>query len=333
MEEETKDTEAVDPDTGEILEERKANAYQPVLPFWSLEEIRARVQQVRAQMKEGTHFDKPMGRETGKDTLLKPGAELLAAEFQLRPSFRWERDSKKDHNGYLFTCTLIHFPSGVAVGQGLGYATTAEAKHAFRWESTGRPSSYGESPPEEGWKSRNLGGRWVWCRRVNNPDIADEINTVVKMGKKRSFVDAVLTACACSDMFTQDLEDHPHEPEGGTEPKAEPKATPKPPEEPKRRGRPPKAKETPPEVQETKEQIAAMVGDQDTGEPDAIESHQQMEYWCNAIEFCKTQDDLKALYDEMAAAKKGKKRMIPSHSAKVSETYKRKFGELFGKKE
>jgi len=132
-------------------------------------------------------------------------------------------------------------------------------------------------------------------------------------------------------MFTQDLEDHPHEPDGGTEPKAEPKATPKPTEETKRRGRPPKTKETPPEVQETKDQIAAMVGDQDTGEPDTIESHQQMEYWCNAIEFCKTQDDLKALYDEMAAAKKGKKRMIPSHSARVSETYKRKFGELFGK--
>ena len=32
-------------------------------------------------------------------------------------------------------------------------------------------------------------------------------NTVLKMAKKRALVDAVLTATAASDIFTQDLED------------------------------------------------------------------------------------------------------------------------------
>jgi hypothetical protein len=43
--------------------------------------------------------------------------------------------------------------------------------------------------------------------KVENPDIADTYNTVLKMSKKRAYVDAVITACAASDIFTQDAED------------------------------------------------------------------------------------------------------------------------------
>ncbi len=43
--------------------------------------------------------------------------------------------------------------------------------------------------------------------RKENPDIADTYNTVLKMAKKRAFVDASLTATAASDIFTQDVED------------------------------------------------------------------------------------------------------------------------------
>jgi len=43
--------------------------------------------------------------------------------------------------------------------------------------------------------------------RVQNPDVADTINTVLKMAKKRAHVDAAIALARCSDMFTQDVED------------------------------------------------------------------------------------------------------------------------------
>ena len=43
--------------------------------------------------------------------------------------------------------------------------------------------------------------------KVENDNPADCYNTVLKMAKKRALVDAVLTATAASDIFTQDLED------------------------------------------------------------------------------------------------------------------------------
>ncbi len=45
------------------------------------------------------------------------------------------------------------------------------------------------------------------ARKLENDNPADDYNTVLKMAKKRALVDAVLTATAASDIFTQDLED------------------------------------------------------------------------------------------------------------------------------
>ena len=42
---------------------------------------------------------------------------------------------------------------------------------------------------------------------MENPDLADVYNTVLKIAKKRAHVDASLTATAASDIFTQDMED------------------------------------------------------------------------------------------------------------------------------
>lgn len=51
--------------------------------------------------------------------------------------------------------------------------------------------------------------------RVPNPDAADLVNTLQKMGQKRSQVAAVLVVTNCSDAFTQDFEEAPeHAAEG-----------------------------------------------------------------------------------------------------------------------
>jgi hypothetical protein len=47
----------------------------------------------------------------------------------------------------------------------------------------------------------------VIVRRVEVPDIGDSYNTILKMAKKRAYIDAILSATAASDIFTQDLED------------------------------------------------------------------------------------------------------------------------------
>lgn len=44
-------------------------------------------------------------------------------------------------------------------------------------------------------------------RKYARTDFATNLNTVLKMAKKRSYVDAILTACHASGTFTQDIED------------------------------------------------------------------------------------------------------------------------------
>jgi len=44
-------------------------------------------------------------------------------------------------------------------------------------------------------------------RKYQRTDFAGNLNTILKMAKKRSYVDAVLTACHASGVFTQDIEE------------------------------------------------------------------------------------------------------------------------------
>ena len=43
--------------------------------------------------------------------------------------------------------------------------------------------------------------------RIENIEIFNYVNTILKMAKKRAFVDAILQVASLSEMFTQDLED------------------------------------------------------------------------------------------------------------------------------
>jgi hypothetical protein len=70
---------------------------------------------------------------------------------------------------------------------------------------------------------RKIEGAWIIFRksaeRVENPDIADCYNTVLKIAKKRAHVDAMLTATAASDIFThEEIEDDEESVSERTEP-------------------------------------------------------------------------------------------------------------------
>lgn len=187
------------------------------------------IQHVMASvMKKDEHFGTIPG--CNKPSLYKPGAEKLSLVFRLRPEYRIIRyDMDHGHREYEVTCTLYHIPTGQSVGEGVGSATTMEGKYRFRG---GEKEGTGQPVPTNYWNLKNAGdmdgakkliggagfgvgkidGKWEICvigekQEYDNP--ADYYNTILKMAKKRAHVDAILTATAASDIFTQDVEDMP----------------------------------------------------------------------------------------------------------------------------
>ena len=159
---------------------------------------------------------------------LKSGAEELCLTFRLPPAYNVEeRQLECGHREYRVTTTLTSITSQVLVGQGVGACTTLENKYKFRAgpaEITDRAvrRAYWETCQDDPAKAQELiGGKgftvkkvdgqgWVVAKggeKVENDNPADCYNTVLKMAKKRALVDAVLTATAASDIFTQDLEE------------------------------------------------------------------------------------------------------------------------------
>lgn len=151
-------------------------------------EVRTQVNQIQYLMKnvlqEGEHYGTIQGCGN-KPTLLQPGAEKIAYMFHFVPTYEVTRhELGNGHREYETKCTLISRDTGERVGEGLGTCSTMESKYRYRKVYKGNSKT-----------------------RQENPDIADTWNTVLKISKKRSFVDAVKSTTAASDIFTQDIED------------------------------------------------------------------------------------------------------------------------------
>lgn len=178
---------------------------------------------MREAMTENLHFGKIPGCGD-KPTLLQPGAQMLCSVFCLTDSLDvLASDLPGGHREYRVTCT-IQAPNGQR-WQGVGLATSMETKHRYRsngasFEDTGEPIPSDSKDRKVEYRKRGFGmkqieGVWRWVKysssgsedKVENPNPADCFNTVLKMAKKRAYVDATITATACNDLFTQDLED------------------------------------------------------------------------------------------------------------------------------
>lgn len=191
-------------------------------------------------MKEDQHYGKVPGCGD-KPTLLQPGAQLLAHLFRLRPEYEIiETDLPASHKRFRVTCRLFFIGSipEIKIAEGVGESSSMESKHRFRnaapiIEPTEDvvPKAYwqwreqlGDAEARkrlaEAYDGQNVGpkkidGQWKIViykggggdEKVENPNPADVFNTVLKIAKKRAFVDATITATASSDFFTQDLED------------------------------------------------------------------------------------------------------------------------------
>lgn len=195
----------------------------PMRPADLVQQV-ALVQEVmKAVMRDGEHYGVVPGCGD-KPTLLQPGAQKLAMVFRLAPKLDInEKELGGGHREYMTRCDLYSITTGKLVGSGVGSCSTMESKYRYRnvadYEVTDQdiPRDAKERKAEyrkQGFGMKKVDGQWLWVRykdtgKVENPDIADVYNTVLKMSKKRAFVDAVLTTTAASDIFTQDIEDLP----------------------------------------------------------------------------------------------------------------------------
>lgn len=165
-----------------------------------------------------------------KPTLLKSGAEKLCMAFRLVATFRetigyGDGDARPDIT--VDTVCNLHLgdADGPVVGQGVGNANS--------WEKRYRRRPAELSCPRCGvmgaiTKSKRDGGWFCWSKKggcgteyppgapeierqprgqMDNPDPYDLLNTLKKISKKRSHVDAALTTTGTSGLFTQDLDE------------------------------------------------------------------------------------------------------------------------------
>ena len=203
-----------------------------------------RVRRIQLELMVGPTKEDPEGEDYGvipgtkKPTLLKPGAEKICNAYGLVPTFEetWiDGDGvTAPHLRVRMKC-LLHRgdATGPVIGEGVGAANSWERKHRYRRGERTCPTCGVEGAilrskiaddqtGDKGWfcwaKRGGCGANFVSTAEeivgqevgdVENKDPFDVENTLLKMAKKRSHVDATLTATATSGLFSQDLEDLP----------------------------------------------------------------------------------------------------------------------------
>jgi hypothetical protein len=174
----------------------------------SMQNVMARVQLIHTVMEKvmikDTHYGVVPG--TNKPTLLKPGAEVLATTFQLAPTVTTDIQRSEDAIRVTAHVSLHSVQSGLFLGEGVGECSTGEEK--FKWRASVSDEEFNSVPEDKkriAYKKGKGGSSYTIKQIRQNPD--DMANTVLKMAKKRAFVDAILTVTGASDIFTQDVED------------------------------------------------------------------------------------------------------------------------------
>ena len=186
---------------------------------------------MKSLMKEDVHYGVIPG--TKKNTLYKAGAEKLSLMFKISPKYHRETiDLPNNHREIIITTNLYDY-NGKFLGAGVGSCSTMESKYRYRNSGKVCPGCGVEGTVF----TSNFEGADYYCNKgkggcgknfktgskeavdirnqkagkIENPDLPDQYNTILKMAKKRSLVDAILTRTAASDIFEQDLDEFTEE--------------------------------------------------------------------------------------------------------------------------
>jgi hypothetical protein len=211
-----------------------------------LEALKKGQERVKLIQKSVMTAGEDYGEIAGRITLYKSGAEKLLQFYQLAATTIYDitwGDGKSQPEITIISTTAIHIgdKEGPIVAEGIGAATSWEKKYRWRKGERACPSCGVEGAVIKGnpkyaprdndgvveagfeqggwlcWKKKDGCGRSFPDKSPEiisqsvaqeaNPDPFDLLNTMVKMGKKRSVVDGTLQATATSGLFGQDLED------------------------------------------------------------------------------------------------------------------------------
>jgi hypothetical protein len=224
----------------EIVRSNSANFLAPAVDVSrALIAYQAKKDFIKAVLVEGVDFGTIPGAGD-KPALKKPGAEKLSNFFGLSPVFEdvstTEDWTGENHSGepffyYRQRCKL--YSGERMVGSADGSCNSWEKKYRYRGGERLCPQCAKPAIKKSKFKPRNtaLGNAPGWycfdkaggcgaefaandpaivdqvIGQVKNVDVAEQVNTILKMAQKRALVAAILIATGASDYFTQDIED------------------------------------------------------------------------------------------------------------------------------
>ena len=152
---------------------------------------------------------------TPKPSLWKPGAELLANYFGLvasDPVIESKIEDRSEKPYFEYVIKQRFYRDGVLIGAGEGACNTKETRYAFRWLTQNKlPKDTDVSQLESQERSYNNSKFQVYKWPTSPDEVFTLQNTVLKMAKKRAFIDGILSITGASRIFTQDLKEEPEE--------------------------------------------------------------------------------------------------------------------------
>ena len=181
---------------------------------------------VGGNFRENTDYGPPFPG-SDKKSLLLPGAEKFNLLFDVRPDFVViERviDMNTGFCLYHLGCKLIHKNTGTVFGYGEGSCNSYESKFRYRNANRSCPNCGAETL----YKSKQGPGYFCWVKKggcgftfpdndpniinqevgkVENDNLFDVWNTILKQAEKRAMVAAVVYTGGVSELFTQDADD------------------------------------------------------------------------------------------------------------------------------
>lgn len=224
---------------------RHAQANTALAPVISLADAIRKDKEIRGfikdylSVKEGDYGIIP---GTPKPTLLQPGAQKLTALYGLTPRYpsgemivTEDFEGRPPHAGipyvsYTVICRLERRNDLTIMGEGIGVCHTYESRYLYRNAKRACPACGAEAIMKSMYPDRDTGDIGWYCNpkgggckanfvsthieitgqevgRSYNDNILDLVNTVAKIGAKRSLIMAVNNGLGLSGIFTQDLED------------------------------------------------------------------------------------------------------------------------------
>lgn len=146
---------------------------------------------------------------TDKPTLLKAGAEKLNELYGYSAVLKNISEQKDYETGFyeaVVTVQLISKKTGEIVAEGVGCANTYESRYRYRWVFANQLPKGIDKDSLKSETKQGKSGEYTRYR-IENDNLFDLWNTVLKMAKKRAYVDVTLSATRSSGIFTQDMED------------------------------------------------------------------------------------------------------------------------------